>query len=80
MAVDVSLLRMLKHRDDFRRVFGRIPNAALNRETAAILDDYKKYFQKFPDHTEIDMDTFMPMFRMWHSTLADDSAASMKLC
>lgn len=72
MAVDVSLLRMLKHRDDFRRVFGRIPNAALNRETAAILDDYKKYFQKFPDHDQIDMDTFMPMFRMWHSTLADD--------
>lgn len=72
MAVDVSLLRMLKHRDDFRRVFGRIPEAALNKETGAILSDYSKYFDQFPTHDTVDMDTFIPLFRIWHSSLPDE--------
>ncbi len=75
MAVDVNVLRMLKHKDDFRRVFGRIPAAALNKETAAILEDYKKYFNKFPDHDTVDMDVFLPLFRLWHNTLPDDRRA-----
>ena len=69
MTVDVTILRMLKNKADFRRVFGRIPEAALNAETRAILDDYRKYFEKFPEHDVIDMPTFIPLFRMWHNTL-----------
>jgi len=79
MAVDLALLRMLKHKADFRRVFGRIPDAALNKETKAILDDYSKYFERFPDHESIDMDVFMPMFRVWHSTLSDERRSIFEL-
>lgn len=72
MAVDINLLRMLKKKEDFRRVFGRVPDAAVNKETKAILTDYAKYFEKFPDHDEVDMDCFAPLFRVWHPTLKDD--------
>ena len=79
MAVDLALLRMLKHRADFRRVYGRIPDAALNKETKAILDDYAKYFDQFPDHDKVDMDAFTPMFRVWHSTLPDERRAIFEI-
>lgn len=79
MAVDLALLRMLKHRADFRRVYGRIPDAALNKETKAILDDYAKYFEQFPTHDKVDMDAFTPMFRVWHSTLSDERRSIFEL-
>lgn len=72
MAVDINILRLMKERQEFRRVFGRIPDAALNKETRVVLDDYKKYFTQFPDHDHIDMDVFTTLFRTWHSTLKDD--------
>ena len=72
MAVDINILRMLKDRQNFRRVFGRIPKTTLNKETAAILEDYAKYYERFPDHEHLDMDVFIPMFRTWHPTLTDE--------
>ena len=79
MAVDINLLRMLKHREDFRRVFGRVPGSAINPETKAILSDYKKYFDKFPDHATVDMTIFVTLFRTWHSTLTDEKRSVYEL-
>lgn len=72
MAVDIALLRLLRDKQEFRRVFGRIPASALNKQTAVLLADYGKYFEQFPEHDSIDMDVFIPLFRMWHPTLKDD--------
>ena len=74
--IDLHLLRLLKYREDFYRVRGRIPDTAIDPQTRAILGDYDKYFKAFPDHTVVDIPTFMPMFRTWHATLKDDKRAS----
>ncbi len=70
--LDLSLLRLLKHKEDFLRVRGRVPDAAIDKMTRAILDDYGKYFERFPDHSSIDMEAFLPMFRGWHSSLDEE--------
>ncbi len=70
--IDLNLLRLLKHRGDFYRVKGRIPDSALDPQTRTILKDFGTYFERFPDHTVVDMDNFLPMFRSWHPTLKDE--------
>lgn len=72
MAVDLAILKLLKYRKDFRRVHGRIPASSMNKETVAILDDFGKYFERFPEAEHVDMETFTPLFRAWHSTLTDE--------
>lgn len=70
--MDLSLLRMLKHKDDFYKVRGRIPDTAIDAQTRAILDDYGKYFEKFPEHSKVELEVFLPLFRGWHTGLKDD--------
>tara|TARA_Y100000296_G_scaffold66371_1_gene78419 strand:+ start:43532 stop:44800 length:1269 start_codon:yes stop_codon:yes gene_type:complete len=70
--IDLSLLRMMKHRDSFYKIRNRVPTEVLNKQTSALLADYGKYFDKFPAHEQIDFDTFMPMFMAWHPKLGDE--------
>lgn len=73
--LDLSLLRIAKHREDFKRIRGRIPDSTLDAQTRALLEDYGKYFDRF-DHTKIDLQTFLPMFRAWHPSIGEDKRAS----
>lgn len=73
--LDLTLLRVLKHKKDLLRVRGKIPDTALDPQTKVILDDYSKYFQKFPDAHVIDFDVFYSLFRSWHASLKDDKLA-----
>lgn len=70
--IDLSLLRIMKHRDDYFKIRNRVPKEALNKQTYSILSDFGKYFDRFPDHTTVDMPTFLPMFRAWHPKLSDE--------
>jgi replicative DNA helicase len=70
---------MLKHREDFYRVRGRIPDNALDQQTLIIVKDYGKYFDKFPDHLSVDFDVFLPLFRAWHSGLKDDKRQALEI-
>ena len=70
--LDLNLLRIMKHRQDFLRIRGRVPDTVMDAQTRAIIDDFGKYFQRFPDHDKIDMDVFLPLFRVWHSGLKDE--------
>lgn len=70
--IDLNLLRLMKHRTEFFRVKGRVPDSALDRQTSTIISDFDKYFSRFQDHQQVDMDTFLPMFRSWHPTLKDE--------
>lgn len=69
--LDLSLLRILKHRADFHRVMGRIPASAIDKQTMAILKDYEAYFDRF-DHERIDFEVFLPIFRSRHPGLTED--------
>lgn len=73
--LDLTLLRVLKHKKDLLRVRGKIPDTALDPQTKVILDDYSKYFQKFPDADVVDFEVFYSLFRSWHSSLKDDKLA-----
>lgn len=76
MAIDINLLRILKHKDDFYKVRGRVPDAALEQQTNVILKDFEKYFKKFPDHEVVDVSAFVTLFRAWHSNLKKESLAA----
>ena len=73
MAVDLNLLRILKHRDELYKVHSRVPKQALERSTAVILEDYFKYFKQFPDRTVVRFEEFKPLFRAWHSKLKPET-------
>lgn len=68
--IDLSLLRLMKHKDEFLKIRGRVPSAALNKQTQALLADFGKYFDRLPEHERIDIPTFLTMFRAWHPKLS----------
>lgn len=74
--LDLTLLRIVKRRDDYYRIARRVPESAVDKMTGALIKDFGKYFDKFPDHDRIDMEVFLPLFRSWHTGLKDDQRAS----
>lgn len=74
--LDLKLLRILRHKEDFRRVVGRVPAGAFDAATHTIINDFGRYFEQFPDHTSVDISTFLPMFRAWHPTLGAEKLAA----
>jgi replicative DNA helicase len=67
--VDLKLLQILKHRDEYRKVIGRVPMESMEKTTVALLKDIGKYFDKFPSHEKVDLQTFAPLFSSWHPKL-----------
>ena len=74
--IDITLLRILKYRDDFYKVRGRVPVEALEPTAQVLLADYAKYFDKFPDHKKIHIPTFIPLFHAWHKDMKKDTQAA----
>lgn len=67
--IDVQLLRIMKVRNEFLKVFGRIPVEAIEPTTRVIIKDFQKYYKAHPAHQTVDRSTFMPMFFAWHSKM-----------
>ena len=67
--VDLKLLQILKYRDEYRKVIGRVPQESMEKTTVALLKDMGKYFDKFPSHEKVDLQTFAPLFSSWHPKL-----------
>ena len=76
--LDLSLLRIMKYRKEFNQLYPGIPRAALDRITVQLLEDFNKYFTKFPTHFKIDLELFFPRFKQWHPTLNDDQMAAYR--
>jgi replicative DNA helicase len=70
--LDVTLLRIMKYREEFNKVVGHVPRAAIDPKTLAIMDDMQVYWDRFPEHTVIDFQLFTPMFHRRHPGLPDD--------
>ena len=73
MAVDKDLLRIAKHRKQYKKISGGIAKELIDPKTAVILKDFGKYFEKFPSKDTIDAASFLPRFRQWHPELNDES-------
>lgn len=74
--IDVRLLQVLKHRKEFKAIFAGLPDNVMAPETKAVLEDYGKYFAKFPSHETVDMVTFIPMFKRLHPGMNDEKFRS----
>lgn len=74
MAVDLPLLQILKHKEEYAKVINRVPLESLDNSTQKLLKDIGKYFEKFPTHKKVDIRMFASMFRTWHPKLTKDEA------
>ena len=74
--IDLSLLRIMKYRDEYFKIKSRVPKAALDPQTNALLNDFGVFFDRIPDCEHIDMADFMPVFRSLHPKLNDDQMAA----
>lgn len=70
--IDQKLLQILKYREEYRKVIGRVPKESMEKTTNLLLKDFGAYFEHFPTHEVIDFQTFMPLFNSWHPKLTDD--------
>ena len=70
--IDLRLLQILKYRDEYRKVIGRVPEESMEKTTMSLLRDFGKYFDKFPEHTRIDFQTFAPLFNSWHPKMTPE--------
>ena len=70
--IDLKLLQILKYRDEYRKVIGRVPMESVEKTTVALLKDFGKYFERFPTHERINLQTFAPLFSSWHPKLSDE--------
>ena len=76
MSLELTLLRFLKDRDKYERMYKALPKKALDQRTQILLDDYGKWFREFSDAPRIDFATFWLWFRGFgHPTLTDEQAA-----
>jgi len=76
--IDLNLLRITKYRADFYKVKGRVPEAAMDGQTNALLNDFQYYFDQLPEHDKIDHGTFLPMFRARHPTLSTEQRSGFE--
>ncbi len=70
--IDVVLLRIIRKRKDFMLLRPMVSASVLDAKTNALIEDYEKYFQKYPSHLEIDMATFLPAFKRWHPDMSNE--------
>ena len=61
--LDLQLLRILKYRQDFYRIKGRVPENTMDAQTRYLLKLFGEYFEQMPDAEAINLPTFLPIFR-----------------
>ena len=73
MSLDLTLLKLMKHRAKFDRLIGGLPEAGLEDTTTVLLSDFRAYFREFPAVETIDYSTFMLWFTQFkHPNFADE--------
>ena len=71
--IDSSLLQVIKYKEQFEKVGQYIPEAAIDKQTKAIVKDVGRYFALHPDEACIDFGVFRTLFyTKWHKGLKDD--------
>ena len=74
--IDLALLRIIKHKQQFDKVHRYIPRSAIDKRTKAVTDDIGKYFEMNPEETTVDFPAFRSMFfTIWHKGMDKDTCA-----
>ena len=75
MSLDLTLLRVLKTRDQYERFHSSVPEAGIDSNTRVLLKDFGKYFAANPGIQEIDPSGFQTFFALKHTKLKPDQQA-----
>lgn len=75
MSLDLTLLRILKHRPRLEQLLRAVPAGAVSPQTDAILKDFAAYFKEHPDTQVIPRDEFFTWFKLKHPTLKPEQLA-----
>lgn len=75
MSLDLTTLRLLKHRERYERLARAVPRRALDTRTSIILSDFGRFFKEFPGATKVDAGAFSLFFKSIHPTLKDEDLA-----
>lgn len=76
MSLDVTLLRLMKHRTKFDKLIGGLPDTGLEDTTKVLLSDFRAYFREFGDVDRIKHEDFMLWFEQFkHSNFAPERTA-----
>ena len=71
--IDVSLLRLMKYRENYERLYKSLPDAGLDMRTKTLLVDFGAWFKQFPKATELDLPGFESWFLgMRHPAIGND--------
>ena len=74
--IDISLLRILKTREGYEKIYSAIPIKALEQKTQALIKDINRYYMTFTEHTEIDYVLYRDLFfNTWHKTLTEEQVS-----
>ncbi len=77
VSLDMTLLRLMKHRREFERLREGLPITALEEATAILITDFGSYFREFPDVDRIDWKQFMLWFKEFKHSNFDDVRMEM---
>tara|TARA_R110000851_G_scaffold57574_7_gene134078 strand:- start:13844 stop:15091 length:1248 start_codon:yes stop_codon:yes gene_type:complete len=70
--IDLALLRIIKHKEQFDKVYRYIPMSSIDKRTKAISEDINKYYTANPEETTLDFAAFRSMFfTSWHKGMGD---------
>jgi len=72
--IDLALLRIIKHKEQFDKVVRFIPNSAIDKRTKAVVTDIKRYFDDNPEETQLSMPAFRSLFfTVYHKGMKDET-------
>jgi replicative DNA helicase len=75
VSLDLTTLRLLKHRARYENMARAVPRRALDTRTQIILSDFGRYFSEFPNAQTIDPDAFRVFFTAIHPKCSDEDHA-----
>lgn len=74
--LDITLLKVIKDKTEYEKLVAAVPVAAMDDKTQMLIQDFGKYFKKFPSHKRVDLQLFVPRFRQWHPELKNEQFAA----
>lgn len=75
MSLDLTLLRLLKYRENYDKWARAIPEGMVQASTHILLKDMGMFFKENPDATAAMPDAFIPYFHVKHPKLPDEKRA-----
>lgn len=71
--IDLALLRIIKYRNQYKKVARYIPKSAIDKRTRAVAADIGKYFAMAEEEEQLDFPSFRSMFfNTWHKGMKDE--------